>query len=581
MSCSNIGVLLILNLAFTLGYRLSNDPALAVDAADPTIEFPELCDPDIVAQTCHLMNGADGNSTDYKYMSSSQIGSSLSADAREVMEFWDDLNLTKEIKDEVDSGYRISCEQLCQSIVGYLSKNAILPPSCDKACYRNRDSVKCDVDVRPEVLKQLGPTGDRDLPDLHDTNIKNHLGTHLNPLNVGEEEVANKTDEELMEEEEVTEKTEHDIEYRRWEVVKRVAALFRIYPARPPAEEDKEQAASLAELDMNQNSSWSGWRDDVARVTVQADAYVTKAIRHFRNKETGEQVERWFGRAARRDVKTRKYILYVLNGILHMLAHTRFVYPGESCTPQTFAYVYPRGSRAKLGGKYVIHLCELYMRRKSEQVETIVHEGSHHATAFTKDVCSDPRDLAEGSCRAGPNAYGRPLCKTVARSMPERALINADNYCYYVQDVQGEVSESSTNQNMFNFFDIPSRFFGTTTTTTTTTTTQRKLQHGEKCFGFGHADRCDKDLECVRFVGSREAMCTCVNREFINGKCVPFVPDGARCCHNARTNEYYWFQDFNLDRHPWLPFRKVCPEMNGDKWQHEKDALCDQDRKFY
>ena len=55
-------------------------------------------------------------------------------------------------------------------------------------------------------------------------------------------------------------------------------------------------------------------------------------------------------------------------------------------------------------------------------METLVHEGSHHATAFTEDVTFGTR-----------KAYGRTTCQEVAKTDPHKALDNADNFCYYIQ----------------------------------------------------------------------------------------------------------------------------------------------------
>lgn len=111
---------------------------------------------------------------------------------------------------------------------------------------------------------------------------------------------------------------------------------------------------------------------------------------------------------------------------------------GPKCSPNTYAYVYPQaykdctgsqlGSRActkNKEGQFIFYICDLTLRKGiGEQIETMTHEGSHHETARTDDVDFE-----------GGTAYGRSACQRLARSNPSKAIENADNFCYYVQDV--------------------------------------------------------------------------------------------------------------------------------------------------
>merc|ERR1719345_577697 len=65
-------------------------------------------------------------------------------------------------------------------------------------------------------------------------------------------------------------------------------------------------------------------------------------------------------------------------------------------------------------------------------VEVLVHEGSHHA----------PADLTDEEWPPGEGAYGRRDCADLASKKPESALKNADNFCYYVQDVADQVAST-------------------------------------------------------------------------------------------------------------------------------------------
>ena len=137
----------------------------------------------------------------------------------------------------------------------------------------------------------------------------------------------------------------------------------------------------------------------------------------------------------------------------------RYVYPGPKCKPNTYAYVYPQAYTCKEGKqssrpcttmrhskKYVFYLCPLYFQRPAEMVETLVHEGSHHATAFTDDVDFE-----------GGTAYGRSTCQKLARADPALALKNADNFCYYIQeDSRREGFGHGILYCRFHFMELPS-----------------------------------------------------------------------------------------------------------------------------
>merc|ERR1740133_756892 len=78
-------------------------------------------------------------------------------------------------------------------------------------------------------------------------------------------------------------------------------------------------------------------------------------------------------------------------------------------------------------GKHVIYLCTepsngVYCRApESQKIETIVHEGAHHGSAYLDDV--------------QPTPYERGPCKNMAINFPDKAIRNADSFCYYIYDV--------------------------------------------------------------------------------------------------------------------------------------------------
>eukprot|EP00930_Biecheleria_cincta_P040435 TRINITY_DN27706_c0_g2_i1.p1 TRINITY_DN27706_c0_g2~~TRINITY_DN27706_c0_g2_i1.p1 ORF type:complete len:719 (+),score=89.05 TRINITY_DN27706_c0_g2_i1:289-2157(+) len=226
------------------------------------------------------------------------------------------------------------------------------------------------------------------------------------------------------------------------------------------------------------------WMVGVQRISQKAIQYINNAIIKFRRRETKDAMRKWFGGAAYSDNNKRKEIQRVLNSVTSMLDNVEYRYD-RTCSSTTYAYVYPRGAKSENGNRQkVFYLCDLYFKvGEGEQIETLTHEGSHHATAFTDDVCLDeffggraaqyvtmpiskfnnpqmddiftikdsdaigrPATVrfmtdTEVTLQIDPvrdckhTAYGRKPCADLAIQSPIKALRNADNFCYYVQDV--------------------------------------------------------------------------------------------------------------------------------------------------
>merc|ERR1712232_729716 len=121
-----------------------------------------------------------------------------------------------------------------------------------------------------------------------------------------------------------------------------------------------------------------------------------------------------------------------------------------------FAFVYPEDPLDKNEhGQYIIHFCDMYLTTYlGEQIEDLTHESSHHLPAATKDVCmvggvngkvvhgllpsrwSSKKWIPDWMvhCDDEDVAYGREACEKLAVGEPGKALINADNFCYFIND---------------------------------------------------------------------------------------------------------------------------------------------------
>eukprot|EP00971_Amphidinium_carterae_P074799 1478244-Amphidinium_carterae.1 len=165
------------------------------------------------------------------------------------------------------------------------------------------------------------------------------------------------------------------------------------------------------------------WLSDVEKVSVQAQAYVAHALQVAPTSKT--LLKKWFGRDDEVTVRKAMYVLNSLSGMLGNVAYAK----GPKCGPNTYAYVYPRGSYSKNSkGEFVFYLCSVYFRSDlGEKIETLTHEGSHHAVAYTDDVWADNTHERK--------AYGRYTCKRLAQQYPDRAIKNADSHCYFINDL--------------------------------------------------------------------------------------------------------------------------------------------------
>lgn len=176
------------------------------------------------------------------------------------------------------------------------------------------------------------------------------------------------------------------------------------------------------------NAPSPAWKDQVHHVALKAQAYAAGALRNMNTGAAQQSVNKWFGSS---DSQTLRNVRRVVNGVHGLLSNVDYVYPGSKCKSNVFAYVFPNPPNNKNSrGQYIFHLCDLYIKSKlQEQIETLTHEGSHHKTMSTDDVCIQK---VGGSC--SKRAYGRKTCAELARFSPTSSVKNADNYCFFIND---------------------------------------------------------------------------------------------------------------------------------------------------
>lgn len=64
------------------------------------------------------------------------------------------------------------------------------------------------------------------------------------------------------------------------------------------------------------------------------------------------------------------------------------------------------------------YLCGAFWSSASERANTIVHEITH----FNR------------ICGTNDYGYGKSFCRNLARTNPNNAVRNADNYCYFAEE---------------------------------------------------------------------------------------------------------------------------------------------------
>jgi len=422
------------------------------------IRFP-LCAPEIVAAACEAFNNETtetyNNILDARLdvIHLIEISEALMVHKSLVVELFEKLKNDPKIRlpmlrDEATEK-AVVCMDLCRALV------ASYPPlevstNSDVGCYKdpNDGSIKCDVNLSPaetgSVIYDI-PHSKQKLAYGESTHMKNFDRTDQ-ALNASWTVIGNELLTKVPAQQLLLENVDVDDlrmalinRFRIWPVTAAVVQkntatkqFFGITPSEPST--GKIDAASARRL------AAEDWRTNTLVLAIKAKAQIVQALTAMNGRTIGSTVTKWFGdntcETARGEIKR------VMAGVHTMLNNVDYVYPGDQCQPNTYAYVYPQSPWNKnKGGKYIFYLCDYYMKvGDGEKMETLTHEGSHHQVQLTDDTKWD-----------GSTMYGRAVCMTVAQQCAAGnaaacvlVLRNADSYCYFINDA-ALASQGKTN----------------------------------------------------------------------------------------------------------------------------------------
>lgn len=423
---------------------------------------PALCDSSIVADSCVAVNKltkeywhtAEDDSLDS--VAAAELAEQLMVSRRSILSFLGGELSAKNLETDPTAiklqAFQVSCQELCKKTVSFLPSSHV-PPTSDLACYVPSGSSvpECTVDVSPQALGDIVFSD-----DFHSNSSVPKASTlaeapyedepaEAESLGSGPISNNNSASEELKQlvhhpDEAITKEELRVLDALNYpdkspeSLAISIANLFRIYPLTAIKALDSKsvkKAGSALEIWSKQSTETqrASWKNDVMKVAVTAQAYTATALRSMNSKKANDIMLRWFGKD---DMASKKEVRRVVNAVHELLSNVDYVYPGDKCRPNVYAYVYPNPPKNQNSqGQYIFHLCETYMKvDRAEQIETLTHEGSHHQMSLTDDVCYK----GEGpDCR---KAYGRVACQGLAASKPEKALRNADSFCYFINDIQ-------------------------------------------------------------------------------------------------------------------------------------------------
>ncbi|CAJ1355200.1 unnamed protein product [Effrenium voratum] len=354
-----------------------------------------------------------------------EISEQVMGSRASVQTFLQSLGLKNQETDEkalARGAVAVNCMDLCKKTVESIAE-AKRPPSSDVACYMpyQSDVAKCDIDVSSGAFDDVEASsnahndatlGEGPLPGIAegDSSEQHKLKELLNhSQNADSDDLAKLAalNYPAMSTQELT---------------VTISNLFRIYPLNN-IQAESTSGANFLQVTM------ADWHDEVIKLAVKAQAYTATAVRSISSPKSDDTLMLWFGSTS---TSSKKEVRRVLNQVNHLLSNVEYIYPGPQCRENVFAYVHPKPPHNKNGkGQYLFYLCDEYVNADSStKLETLSHEASHHEMSLTDDVCY------KGSGDDCQKAYGRVACERLAQATPQKALRNADNYCFFVNDIQ-------------------------------------------------------------------------------------------------------------------------------------------------
>jgi len=157
----------------------------------------------------------------------------------------------------------------------------------------------------------------------------------------------------------------------------------------------------------------------------------SNAMKNASANTTGKRYVTWFGKATE---KRQSRVTSTFSNIYDALENKKISYDCSTCTEDgTFAYVYP-------DEPYNLYLCGSFWSAEvtgtDSRAGTFIHELSHFV------VVSGTDDYV----------YGQDDAKKLAKTSPDKAIDNADNYEFFAEDtphISMESGESSNTNNPF------------------------------------------------------------------------------------------------------------------------------------
>lgn len=385
-------------LLFCVGTGQGNRVELFEDA---DAKFLGRCHPDIVAETCHLLDKSNSVST----VDVSELSAMLSATRPSTLAFLRAIGIDAGDQTFVTTSGRtyFSCEELCRAVEGSLAAE-VLPPTSDVGCrYEHDGRMICDVDLSPSQLTSL------DFADFTMVEASRaHTAVEVANQNLGLAVVGHA----------ISRSTPPLVELPVGEATLKVANLFRIYPVIGDAD---THAPSLVEMvrDHVGNAAKALRNGELQKTKIKAQGYVARAIQLAPLRTKIRQ--QWFGKQE----GTKDQVLKVLNSISTVFLKMS-LRKGPKCG-QEFAYTLPTTEAKDSKGRYLVFLCkDFFSMGEAEQIATLTHEASHHETAYTED------EYLSVNGNKVIYAYGRDNCLMLATQNSQKAITNADNYCFYI-----------------------------------------------------------------------------------------------------------------------------------------------------